>query len=143
MCMHIVADHRPCKPTANISSLMECVCACTNKTVVTLSCLKPSVELINWPNTVSLMTCLSRAGFPIQANGYVINGPSPMVQEHEQDLTNSDVVTSLYACFGGEKHRQILGTIQEFLESSGEFEPVDLSILHDWDGWTIASSEIV
>ena len=67
-----------------------------------------------------------------------------MALEPKQDLNDSGAaVTSLYACFGGEKHRQILGTIQEFLESSGEFEPVDLSVLQDWDGWTIASGEIV
>lgn len=51
--------------------------------------------------------------------------------------------SKLYKEFGSKQHRLNLERVFEFLESSGETEPADLSVLHDWDGWMVASKDIV
>ena len=33
--------------------------------------------------------------------------------------------------------------MRELLESTGEHKPVDMTVLQDWDGWTIASRDVV
>lgn len=48
----------------------------------------------------------------------------------------------LYEDYGSKQHKLNLERVHAFLESSGEIEPVDLSVLQDWDGWMIASREI-
>lgn len=48
----------------------------------------------------------------------------------------------LYEEYGSKQHKLNLERVHAFLESSGEVEPVDLSMLHDWDGWMIANREI-
>lgn len=49
----------------------------------------------------------------------------------------------LYEDYGSKQHKLNLERVHTFLESSGETEAVDLSTLHDWDGWMIASREIM
>lgn len=51
--------------------------------------------------------------------------------------------SALYADYGSKQHKLNLERVQEFLESSGEVEPKDLSVLQDWDGWMVASREIM
>lgn len=48
----------------------------------------------------------------------------------------------LYWEFGDKQHKLNLQHVKEFLKSSGENEPVDLSVLLDWEGWMIAPKEI-
>ena len=50
--------------------------------------------------------------------------------------------TTLYKEYGSEEHKLNLENVQEFLESSGEMEPVDLKLLQDWDGWIVAIRDI-
>lgn len=50
---------------------------------------------------------------------------------------------SVYERFGDDRHRKSLRKIQEFLESTGENEPVDLTVLREWDGWMVASRDVV
>ena len=61
---------------------------------------------------------------------YVIHGPD------REDK-------AIYRDFGGEYHKQTMAEIEEFLDTSGEFEPADLNKLQDWEGWMIASDKIV
>lgn len=49
----------------------------------------------------------------------------------------------LYEEYGSKQHKLNLERVHAFLESSGETEAVDLSMLRDWDGWMIASREIM
>lgn len=51
--------------------------------------------------------------------------------------------TTLYKDYGTEEHRLNLNKVQEFLESSGEMEPVDLLLLQEWDGWVVAVRDIM
>ena len=51
--------------------------------------------------------------------------------------------TKLYDNYGSKQHQLNLERVKVFLESSGEIEPLDLSVLHDWDGWMVASREIM
>lgn len=50
--------------------------------------------------------------------------------------------SKLYREYGSKEHKLNLERVVEFLKSSGEAEPMDLSILQDWDGWMVASREI-
>lgn len=49
----------------------------------------------------------------------------------------------MYLEYGKKDHKLNLERVEEFLKSSGEMEPVDLNILRDWDGWVMASKNIV
>ena len=49
----------------------------------------------------------------------------------------------MYLEYGNKDHKLNLERVEEFLKSSGEMEPVDLNILRDWDGWVMASKDIV
>lgn len=49
----------------------------------------------------------------------------------------------MYLEYGKKDHKLNLERVEEFLKSSGEMEPVDLNILRDWDGWVMASKDIV
>lgn len=51
--------------------------------------------------------------------------------------------SKLYKDFGNKQHKMNLERVVAFLESSGEMEPVDLRHLQDWDGWMVASREIM
>lgn len=53
------------------------------------------------------------------------------------------VSTKLYKDYGNKQHKLNLESVHEFLESSGEIEPADLSVLQEWDGWMVASREIM
>ena len=71
-------------------------------------------------------------------------------EEDENEDSNYNRLSSylqgsarLYKDYGSKQHRLNLERVREFLESSGEQEPVDLSVLQDWDGWMIASREIM
>ncbi len=64
-------------------------------------------------------------------------------QKNQEDRDSSRRSFRLYSDFGNESHRLSLRKVKQFLESSGETEPVDLSNLREWDGWTLASREIV
>lgn len=44
--------------------------------------------------------------------------------------------------YGSKQHKLNLERVREFLESSSEMEPKDMSMLQDWDGWMVASKEI-
>ena len=75
----------------------------------------------------------------VPSDRYVINGPSSA----EQMEKSENELKPLYTNFGDESHRQILKDLKEFLDSSGEMEPLDLSIIQDWNGWVIGSSDVV
>ena len=49
----------------------------------------------------------------------------------------------MYIEYGNKDHKLNLERVEEFLKSSGEMEPVDLAILRDWDGWVMASKDIM
>ena len=49
----------------------------------------------------------------------------------------------LYEDYGSKQHRLNLERVHTFLESSGEMEPADLNLLQDWDGWMVASRDIM
>lgn len=49
----------------------------------------------------------------------------------------------LYEDYGSKQHKLNLERVHAFLESSGEIEAVDLSVLQDWDGWMVASRAIM
>ena len=49
----------------------------------------------------------------------------------------------LYKEYGNKQHKLNLERVRVFLESSGEREPMDLSVLQDWDGWMVANREIM
>lgn len=49
----------------------------------------------------------------------------------------------LYEEFGSKHHKLNLERVHEFLESSKEMKPWDLSLLNDWDGWMVARKNIV
>ena len=49
----------------------------------------------------------------------------------------------LYDGYGDEQHKLNLKHVLKFLESCNEASPVDLSCLVDWDGWTLASKEVM
>lgn len=51
--------------------------------------------------------------------------------------------STLYKSYGSKQHRLNLERVHEFLESTGELEPQDLTVLQDWDGWMTASRDIV
>ena len=50
---------------------------------------------------------------------------------------------ALYDDYGDEQHKLNLKHVLKFLESCNETRPVDLSSLVDWDGWTLASKELM
>ena len=72
---------------------------------------------------------------------YVINGPSP--GDPLGTLERRKDKKPLYKNFGSESHRQTLKELEEFLDTSNETEPLDLSKLLDWDGWMIGSRDVV
>lgn len=49
----------------------------------------------------------------------------------------------LYKDYGNKQHKLNLERVHAFLESSKEMEPVDLRVLQDWDGWMVASRDIM
>ena len=49
----------------------------------------------------------------------------------------------LYSEFGDKQHKMNLERVLEFLKSSGESQPANLTLLMDWDGWVLASKQIV
>ena len=49
----------------------------------------------------------------------------------------------LYDDYGDEQHKMNLKHVMKFLESCNETNPADLSCLVDWDGWTLASKEVM
>lgn len=49
----------------------------------------------------------------------------------------------VYDSFGSEKHKESLQRIEEYMKSINENKPCDLSVLQDWDGWAVASKDIV
>ena len=61
--------------------------------------------------------------------------------EEERDFRKG--CDTMYAEFGDKTHKLNLRKVEKFLESSGEMEPNDLGIIRDWDGWALASKEIV
>ena len=70
-------------------------------------------------------------------------GDEPCSPVEQTDSPDGLPVQSVYESFGDEKHRKSLQKIQQFLDSTEEDEPVDLTALQDWDGWTVASRDIV
>ena len=61
--------------------------------------------------------------------------------EEEKDFRKG--CQTLYFDFGDKQHRLNLRKVRELLESTGEKEPVDMRALDDWDGWNLATKEIV
>lgn len=57
--------------------------------------------------------------------------------------TNFQGSSRMYKEYGSKQHKLNLERVHTFLESSGETEAVDLSVLQDWDGWMVASREIM
>ena len=51
-------------------------------------------------------------------------------------------INKMYREYGSKEHKLNLERVFEFLKSSGETEPADLSVLLDWDGWMVASRDI-
>lgn len=79
-------------------------------------------------------------------HGFLANGHLVLSEEQQHELMERDFTKgcpSIYAEYGDKQHKMNLRGVQEFLESSGEMEPVDLSVIQDWDGWVMATREIV
>ena len=76
----------------------------------------------------------------LSSDKYVVNGPSSVDQHPSFSEKKSE---ALYANFGDEVHKQTLRDLREFLDSSGEVEPLDLSVLQDWNGWVIGTTDTV
>ena len=62
-------------------------------------------------------------------------------EEGEKDFRKG--CPSLYDDYGDEQHKLNLKHVLKFLESCNETSPVDLGSLVDWDGWTLASKELM
>ena len=78
-----------------------------------------------------------RGGDGGSTDQYVIHGPIPGETEQYYKLRKP-----IYEKFGDKSHHNTLKELADFLDSSEEREPVDLSILQDWDGWMIGSKTI-
>lgn len=50
---------------------------------------------------------------------------------------------ALYDDYGDEQHKLNLKHVLKFLETCNETSPVDLTTLEDWDGWTLATKELM
>ena len=50
---------------------------------------------------------------------------------------------ALYENYGDEQHKLNLKHVLKFMEACAETSPVDLSSLQDWDGWTLATKELM
>ena len=80
-------------------------------------------------------------------NGHISEEPTQTreieeLKEIAEDYYRQGCPT-MYNEFGDKQHQMNLKRVQQFLESSGEMAPEDLSILRDWDGWVLASKDIV
>ena len=73
-----------------------------------------------------------------QTDQYVIHGPIPGEAEQYYKLRKP-----IYEKFGDKSHHDTLKELTDFLSSSEEKEPVNLSILQDWDGWMIGSKTVM
>lgn len=73
-----------------------------------------------------------------QTDQYVIHGPIPGETEQYYKLRKP-----IYEKFGDKSHHDTLKELTDFLNSSEEKEPVNLSILQDWDGWMIGSKAVM
>ena len=62
-------------------------------------------------------------------------------EEGEEDFRKG--CPGLYDDYGDEQHKLNLKHVLKFLETCNESSPVDLSSLVDWDGWTLASKEVM
>ena len=78
----------------------------------------------------------------VSSDKYVINGPSSG-DHHQLPGYTEKRYEALYLNFGNEVHKQTLKDLQEFLDSCGEVEPLDLSIIQDWNGWVIGTTDVV
>ena len=71
----------------------------------------------------------------------------PIMEEVDIDFIDNRLYlqgsSKLYKEYGSKQHRLNLERVNEFLESSGESEPMNLSELQDWDGWMLASKDLV
>ena len=66
--------------------------------------------------------------------------------EKEEDGEERDFrkgCPELYDDYGDEQHKLNLKHVLKFLEGCNETSPVDLNCLVDWDGWTLASKEVM
>lgn len=82
----------------------------------------------------------------VMDHGFLPNGHLVLSEEQQHELMETDFTkgcASIYAEYGDKQHKMNLRRVQEFLESSGEMEPVDLSVIQEWDGWVMATREIV
>lgn len=77
----------------------------------------------------------------VSSDKYVINGPSS--GDTKQQEKSRPKIEGIYITFGDEVHKQTLKDLRDYLDSSGEVEPLDLSIIQDWNGWVIGTSDIV
>ncbi len=76
----------------------------------------------------------------VPSDKYVVNGPSSGDHQSTRVVGKYE---AMYATFGDEVHKETLKDLQEFLDSSGETKPMDLSILQDWNGWVIGTTDVV
>ena len=76
----------------------------------------------------------------VSSDKYVINGPSS--GDHLSGPHSKNKYEALYLNFGNEVHKQTLKDLQDYLDSSGEEEPLDLSIIQDWNGWIIGTTDV-
>ena len=78
--------------------------------------------------------------------GFLPNGHLVLSEEQQHELMERDFTKgcpSIYAEYGDKQHKMNLRGVQELLESSGEMEPVDLGVIQEWDGWVMATRDIV
>lgn len=79
---------------------------------------------------------------PGGGGGEEVQGESEAREEvEEKDFRKG--CPELYDDYGDEQHKLNLKHVLKFLESCNETNPVDLSCLVDWDGWTLASKEVM
>jgi hypothetical protein len=111
---------------------------------MSLSQSEPMDEHFNTQSSTSETAISSELAEVQHGNdGWDNKGLSKNEDVHYEGSNFQRADTILYKNFGSKEHRLNLQRVQAFLESSGEMEAADLSVLQEWDGWMVANREIV
>lgn len=86
----------------------------------------------------------SQDGFKLSPGGsdvIVAGGEGEELEGVEKDFRKG--CPALYDDYGDEQHKLNLKHVLKFLETCNETSPADLTGLEEWDGWTLATKELV
>lgn len=85
----------------------------------------------------------SQEGFKLSPGGsdLIVAGEELEGEGMEKDFRKG--CPALYDGYGDEQHKLNLKHVLKFLETCNETSPVDLTRLEEWDGWTLATKELV